>query len=244
MKKAQSVLSILLAALAAVTLAACSAQPSASIVETIVAKTVAAKPEPPAQEITQLVEVTRVVEVTAPAAAQGEATPTSTETPTTSPTVTPTAQATTPAAAQAGGKATATLTATAIQPGGALNWSLQYFVQRYNSMTDLQRKNLVATLPGKTVTWYAILDNVTADGQIVMKFPFAMYGSIILKGVSPEISVKIERGYQVEFSGMIESFDSEFSNKMVLTDVNVIAFYVEPTATPTGTATPRFAQPH
>ena len=242
MKKAHSLISILLAALTAVTLAACSAQPSASTVQTIVAKTMAAQPEQPAKEITQLVEVTRVVEITAPAA-QGEVTPTSTETPTTAPTETPTVQATTPAAAQAGGKATATLTATAIQPGGALNWSLQYFVQRYNSMTDLQRKNLVATLPGKTVSWYAILDNVTADGQVILKFPFAMYGSIILKGVPPETSVKIERGYQVEFNGMIESFDSEFSNKMVLTNVNIVAFYVEPTATPTGTATPRLAAP-
>ena len=109
--------------------------------------------------------------------------------------------------------------------------------------TRKQKQQLVASLPGKTVSWYAILDNVTADGLVIMKFPFAMYGSLILKGVPTEVSVKIERGYQVEFTGMIESFDSEFSNKMVLANAKIIAFYVEPTATITPTATPRGYKP-
>jgi hypothetical protein len=65
-----------------------------------------------------------------------------------------------------------------------------------------------------------------------------MYGSITLKGVPLETAVRINRGDQVEFSGMIESFNTEFSNKLVLTDVKIISFYVEPTATPTFTPTP------
>ena len=104
-------------------------------------------------------------------------------------------------------------------------------------MTDLQRQQFALALPGKTIAWYASLSNVTSDGSVVMKFPFGLQGSIILTGVPAETAVKINKGDQVEFTGMIESFDIVF-NTMVISNVKIIAFYVEPTPTITPTPLP------
>jgi len=223
----------ILVALFTISLAACAAKPSAANIQTAVAATLAAAPAKPAQAVTKLVEVTRVVEVTAPV----EATAETSSTPTDTPAVTDT-PATTGAGTQA---AVATPTATptqGVQAGAPLYWSLQYFVTRFNFMTDLQKQQFVTTLPGRTVSWYAIMDNVTVDGLVIMRFPYGMYGQIVLKGVPTETANQINRGYQVEFSGMIESFDSQSSNQLVLSNVKIIAFYPEPTATITMTPTP------
>jgi hypothetical protein len=104
-------------------------------------------------------------------------------------------------------------------------------------MTNLQRKEFAASLPGKTVSWYAILENTTYEGLIIMRYPFGMEGFVILEDVPAETAVLINRGYQVEFSGMIESFNIE-TNYLTLKNVKIIAFYVEPTATITPTPTP------
>jgi hypothetical protein len=227
------VLVFILVALLAIPLAACAAKPSASNIQTAVAATLAAAPAQPGQQVTQLVEVTRVVEVTAAA----QDTTAASDTPTDTPEVTDT-----PTATEAG---TETVTPTetetptqGVQPGAPLYWSLQYFVSRYSFMTDLQKQQFVATLPGRTVSWYAIMDNVTSDGLVMMRFPFGMYGSIVLEGVPADVSAQINRGYQVEFTGTIQSFDSQSSNQLVLANVKITAFYPEPTATVTLTATP------
>jgi hypothetical protein len=234
MKRPQiDAIAIVLIALLTVQLAACAAKPSASSIQTAVAGTVAAAPGQPIQEVTKLVEVTRIVEakVTTPASIESS----STSTATASPSAAESATATLTATQSVGIQETATLAAA--QPGAALYWSLQYFVARYNFMTDLQRIEFANSLPGRTVSWYASLSNVTADGSVTMKLPFGMQGSIILIGVPIDTAVKINRGDQVEFTGMIESFDIVF-NVLVLTNVKIIAFYIEPTPTITPTPTP------
>jgi hypothetical protein len=229
MKKAHIAIGgYLLAALLTIQLAACTAKISISAVQTSVAETVAAVPAQPEQEVTKLVEVTRVVAVSAPAPTKAEAT----RTPTATASPSPTQEQTQPTALQATDTPTA-----GIQPGTPLYWSLQYFVQRYSYMTNLQRKEFAASLPGKTVSWYAILENTTYEGLIIMRYPFGMEGFIILQDVASETAVLINRGYQVEFSGMIESFNIE-TNYLTLKNVKIIAFYVEPTATITPTPTP------
>jgi hypothetical protein len=224
-------LAFILVALLAIPLAACAAKPSSANIQTAVAATLSAAPTQPGQQVTQLVEVTRVVEATA----APQDTTAASDTPTDTPEVTDT-----PTAAEAG---TETVTPTetptqGVQAGAPLYWSLQYFVSRYSFMTDMQKQQFVATLPGRTVSWYAIMDNVTTDGLVMMRFPFGMYGSIVLDGVPADVSAQINRGYQVEFSGMIQSFDSQSSNQLVLSNVKIIAFYPEPTATITMTPTP------
>lgn len=238
MKKSQiGTIAFLLIALLTVQLAACAAKPSASSIQTAVAGTLAAAPDQPIPEVTKLVEVTRTVEAkaTTPASREASSTPTATASPSAAESATATLTAvqigTQPAVIQD------TATPAAVQPGAALYWSLQYFVARYNFMTDLQRKEFANALPGRTVSWYASLSNVAPDGSVTMKLPFGMQGSIILMGVPIETAVKINRGDQVEFTGMIESFDIVF-NVLVLTNVKIIAFYIEPTPTITPTPTP------
>ncbi len=237
MKKLQiGTIVFLVIALLTIQLAACAAKPSDSSIQTAVAGTLAAASLRPGQEVTKLVEVTRVVEVTAPVSIE-VSTPTATSSPSTADTATETLAATTaqtetqPAAAQG------TAAPTAVQPGAALYWSLQYFVARYTYMTDLQKIEFAGSLPGRTVSWYALLSNVTNDGAVIMKFPYSLQGSIILYGVPLATADRINRGDQVEFTGMIESFDIVF-NILVLSNVKIIAFYPEPTATITPTPTP------
>jgi hypothetical protein len=238
MKKLQiNAIAFLLIALLTVQLAACGAKPSAASIQAAVEQTLAAaptQPPQPGQVVTKLVEVTRVVEVTAPpASSEASSTPADTDTPAAVETATETPTATQEGILQD----TATPEPAAVQPGEPLNWSLQYFVARYNFMTDLQRKEFAASLPGKTVSWYASLNNVNADGSVVMKFPYGMQGSLILNDIPTATATRINHGDQVEFTGMITSFDIVF-NILVLNNVKVTAFYVEPTPTITPTPTP------
>jgi hypothetical protein len=233
MKKSHVLMSVfLLVALLAVQLAACTTKPDISTIQTAVAGTLAAAPAQPGKEVTQLVEVTRVVEVKITVAANAELTKPPTATVSPSATQTATQNGTQPTAVQD----TATPVVN-IQPGAALGWSLQFFVSRYSSMTNLQMKDFATSLPGKRVSWYALLENITYDGLVIMKFPYGMKGFILLHDVPVETAVRINRGDQVEFSGMIESFDID-TNYLVLKNVKIIDFYIEPTPTITPTPTP------
>jgi hypothetical protein len=207
------------------TLSACGSQPSTSQLQTAVAGTLAVLPTQIAEsekviEITEIVEVTKVVEVRVTSTPQptSEATATDTLEPTPEVTNTPTLFVTS--------------TPTPIQPGDPLGLSFNQLIRRYADMTDLQKQEFVKTLPGKTVYWEAKVYNVLADGTILMDNPYGS-GRVTLMGVPLETAIQIDKGMTVDFRGMIESVGGTLGRDIVVTNGDVVRFYVPPTATPT-----------
>ncbi len=213
----------------ALSISACSTQPSASKIQTAVAGTLANAPARPAEstqvvEVTQVMEVTKIVEViitSTPRPAE-KATATTTLQPTVTTEVTPTVST----------KAV-TETARPIEASGPLGLSFNQLMQKYAGMTDLQKQDFAATLPGKTVVWTAQVYNITTEGIIILDNPYGS-GRVTLKGIPIEIAIKIDKGMLVDFSGMIESFEGSFLNEIVVVDAKVIRYYEPPTATPKG----------
>jgi len=207
---------------------ACGGQPSQSSVDTAVAGTVAAMP---AGDATQVIEVTQVVDVTRVSVIQYTPTPRPTEPPTDTPepSDTPTPAPTETPRPPMPGEPTAVIT---VEPSGEINLTLNQFLNQYKNMTDLQKKEYVATLPGKQVFWTAEVDNVTTDGLVELSNLFSS-DSVVLVGVPYETAVKMDKKMLVDFKGMIQSFTGDFSPDIVVVDVTIVRVYNLPTPTPT-----------
>jgi hypothetical protein len=212
---------------------ACNASPSDSLVETAVAETLAAAPEQPSGEVLE-VEVTRVMEVTkvvqVPVTTTPEPTKDVTETATPESTATTTV---TPTATSifAAGETEAEPTAP-IEPSGPLGLGLNQLINRYTGMTDLQKKEFAAALPGKTVYWTGQVYNIMTDGTIILDNPYGA-GRVTLLGIAPEDAIDIDKDMLVDFRGMIVSFGGTFGRDIVITNAELVRYYFEPTATPT-----------
>ncbi len=218
---------ILLTSLLTIPLVGCASQPSVSAIHTAVAGTLTAAPSRPVSMVTSLVEVTRLVAVSAtvPTGPAASHTPTTTSTPTTTQTATETVVA----------QATDTPGVT-ITPGTPLYMTLQFFATYYYDLTGLQQSAFAATLPGKTISWYALVENITPDGLVIMQFPYGLNGSVILDDVPNSTAKWINLGDQVEFAGMIQSFDMVLGT-VELSNVTILNFYPAPTSTETVTPT-------
>lgn len=221
---------LVLALIVLAQLVACGGQSSASSVETAVAATVAAMP---AGDNTNVIQVTQVKEVTRISVIQYSPTPrpTNPPTPTLAPTETLTPAPTGTPRPPAPGDPTAAIT---IEPSGEINLTLNQFLTRYKSMTDLQKQEYVVTLPGKTVKWMGEVENVTVDGTVELRNLYSG-GSVILIGIPTETAVKIDRNMVVDFTGMIQSFSGNISPEITIVDVKILRAYHPPTATPTAT---------
>lgn len=223
----------LLVASLGLAVSACSAQPSDAQVQTAVAETVAAAPALPAGEVqevevTQLVEVTRIVqvEITSTPEPTQETAPTATPEPTATTTVTPTASS------FLGASGSMAEPTAIIEPGGSLGLGLNQLINRYTAMTDLQKKEFAATLPGKTVYWTGQVYNIAADGTILLDNPYGS-GRVTILGIVPEEAIDIDKDMLVDFRGMIVSFGGTFGRDIVITNAELVRYYFEPTATPT-----------
>ena len=214
---------------------ACSAQPSEAQLKTAVAGTLSAAPIQPAEnqqvtEITQVLEVTKIVEVRVSSTAR----PTDKNTPTSTPQPAGVDEATPTSEAAVGSTQSPTLTPVPIEPSGPLGLSLTSLVRKVDNMTDLQKQEYVASLPGKTVVWTAQVYNITPDGTINTYNPYGT-GRVTMKGIPVETAIKIDKGMLVEFSGMIESYGGTLVPDIVVVNIKIIRYYQPPTPTPTPT---------
>jgi hypothetical protein len=224
-------ISVLIMAGMAIQAAGCTSQPSNSFLQTSIAGTLTALPTQPRLVVTQLVSETGQPLVSSDTPAPGQqasatasATPSRTPTQTQMPTQTVTAADT----------ATPGIT---VAPGAPLYMTLQDFAGYFAGLTDLQKSAFAATLPGKTVSWYAVVSNITADGLVILKFPTGYFGAVVLDDVSTATALRINMGDQVEFTGTIKAFDLVME-RVELVNVTIVNFHPEPTATETVTPTP------
>jgi hypothetical protein len=227
----KSILFTLIAVVMSVQAASCTAPPSTSVIQTAIAGTQAAAPVQIVQ-VTQVVQVTRLVSVriSETPTKPGEATATREATPL--PSITPSQTETPLSSPQSTLTPTPVQTAT-IKPGTPLGLSLSYFIHSYMAMTDLQKKEYLPTLPGRTVSWTGSVSNVTADGLVLLKFPEPLVGTITLLDVPKATALKVNRNYLVDFTGVIQEFREDLNLRLVISNTKISAIYLPPTLTPT-----------
>jgi hypothetical protein len=210
---------------------ACSPQPSVDQVQTAVAGTLANARVQPAEagevvEVTQVVEVTKILEVRVTSALQ----PTQKATATATPKPKVEEEATPTAAAGAAAEKESTATTEPIAASGPLGLSLTQLVKNYEEMTDLQKQDYAAALPGKTVSWTAQVSNITPEGAIILDNPFGS-GRVILEGLPLETAIKIDTGMLVDFKGLIKSIRGTYFIEINVVEAEVTRFYASPTGT-------------
>jgi hypothetical protein len=216
-------------------ISACRAQPSVSQIQTAVAGTLEAAPFQPGDnqqvvEVTQVREVTKIVEIQVTSAVKATEVNKATATP--QPKITGSATLTSETVEETPQAPTGT--AVPVQASGPLGLTLTGLVRRYDGMTDLQKQDFVASLPGKTVKWTAQVSNINQDGTINLYNPYYS-GKVTMKGVPFETAIYINKGMLVEFSGTIESFGGTLVPDVTVVDVKIIRYYEPPTPTPTPT---------
>lgn len=178
--------------------------PSASVVQTAIAQTQAALP-------------TSIPTFTSTVTPKSTITPTPTDTLTSTITLTPTETLTlTPSATS-----THTPSPTPTEDK-RLRLTLQEFIIYYNSLTDLQKKDYLASLPGKTVDWSSKVIDVYEDGTILVDIPGTLVSSIRLQGVPLEIAKTIAKDSYIRFTGVIESAADFLGLHIYLVDVKLI----------------------
>lgn len=105
-------------------------------------------------------------------------------------------------------------TPTATEVSRALGLSLTEFVVKYEGLTDLQRDDFIAALPGKTVDWTGKVYDVDKRG-IFIDMPGSIWnGMTVLTDVPPDIAITINKGSRIRFKGTIDH------------TVNFIFFYI------------------
>lgn len=86
-----------------------------------------------------------------------------------------------------------------------LSLSLPDFIDKYNGMTDLQKNDFRASLPGKTVAWSGNVFDVSGDGAIQVDIPGTLVSLVDLKGVPRDQAAKVNKNTIIKFTGTIQS---------------------------------------
>ncbi len=85
----------------------------------------------------------------------------------------------------------------------ALRMSLTEFVAKYDNLTDLQKEDFVASVPGKTVDWTGRVLEVNDDGEIIIDIPNTIFSSVSVTGLSMEDAKIIQKDSSIRFKGVI-----------------------------------------
>lgn len=200
-------------------LTACNAAPSGAVLDTAVAQTLTAIPA-------GQLEVTRVVKVVITATPGPTNTPTPTLAATATPTITPTPLVSSTPTVAAG---TPQVIST---PGGPLRLNLGQFLAKYVGSTGLQKKVFLDSLKGKVVSWSANVQDVLADGTVIIQVPDFVDSTIVLNGVPMTSAQRTNKNQFVDFTGTIDSFTEGVGIQIVLVNAKITGWYEFPTATP------------
>jgi len=103
-----------------------------------------------------------------------------------------------------------------------LHLSLAEFLQKYNSLSDLQKKEFVPSLPGKKVQWTGVVLEVYDDGQILISIPGTLASSVSLKGVPIEVSKTVNKKSSISFTATIQSVVDFLGLHIYLVDGKII----------------------
>jgi hypothetical protein len=85
----------------------------------------------------------------------------------------------------------------------ALAMSMTQFVDKYDSLTDIQKKGFIEQSTGKFVNWSGQIIDVHSDGTISIDIPGTLASSVTVKGISQEEAIKLTKGSTIHYTGRI-----------------------------------------
>lgn len=103
-----------------------------------------------------------------------------------------------------------------------LGMDLGQFVAKYDSLTDLQKKDFVGQSTGKWVDWTGEVGDVESDGTILIRIPGTLASSVYLKGVSQADAASLIKGTTIHFTGRIGSVSEFLGLNITLADVEIL----------------------
>lgn len=103
----------------------------------------------------------------------------------------------------------------------ALGLSLSEFAFHYDHLTDLQREQFLADLPGKTVDWTGTVYDVDERG-IHIDMPGSVWnGFATLRDVPPEVAITINKNSRIHFTATVDDTVQFVFFYIYLVDVEV-----------------------
>lgn len=90
-------------------------------------------------------------------------------------------------------------------PRPQLGLDMTQFVSKYDSLTDIQKKDFVSESVGKWADWSGEVEEVKTDGTIMVNIPGTMLSLVDLNGVPKETGMKLSKGQKVHFTGRIKN---------------------------------------
>jgi hypothetical protein len=103
-----------------------------------------------------------------------------------------------------------------------LGMDLSQFVAKYDSLTDLQKKDFVGQSTGKWVNWSGEIFDVQSDGTIEVNIPGTLLSLVHLKGVSQNDAANLSKGETIHFTGRISSVTEFLALYIDIEDVQLI----------------------
>jgi hypothetical protein len=98
-----------------------------------------------------------------------------------------------------------------------LGMDLSQFISKYDSSTDLQKKDFVNNSIGKWVDWSGEIFDVKSDGTIEVNIPGYVLGIVSLKGVSTKEAATLSKGATIHFTGRLTKI-TEFIGLYIYVD--------------------------
>ncbi|MHA1216429.1 MAG: hypothetical protein ACTSPX_03795 [Candidatus Thorarchaeota archaeon] len=99
--------------------------------------------------------------------------------------------------------------------------SLQEFVSQHKRLTDLQKEDWLANLPGKTVDWAGTVLEVKTDGTVIVDIPGTLASSVALEGLPIETAKTIDKNRYIRFTGTIDDIIDFLGLHIYLVDVHI-----------------------
>ncbi len=107
-------------------------------------------------------------------------------------------------------------------PQPQLGMDLSQFVAKYDSLTDLQKKDFVSQSTGKWVDWSGTILDVQTDGTILVDIPETLASSVSLKGVPLTDAGNLSKGATIRFTGRIADIVDILGLHIYLEDVQLV----------------------
>lgn len=89
-------------------------------------------------------------------------------------------------------------------------------------MTDLQKTDFRATLPGKTVAWSGTVFDVRGDGTIEVNIPGTLVSLVNLQGVPHDQAATVNKNKVIKFTGTVQSIIDFLGLHVYLVDCQIV----------------------
>jgi hypothetical protein len=103
-----------------------------------------------------------------------------------------------------------------------LGMDVGQFVAKYDSLTDLQKKDFVSQSVGKWVNWSVVVRDVSTNGTIMADIPETLLSQISLKGVSTDTAAGLTKGQAINITGRLASVSEMLGLIIFIEDVEIV----------------------